>query len=290
MKNSRILLSALIVSALVLSPILPRAHADLVNVKWVNTSFSGFDPYYSMTVSAYQTGSAATLYAPVTQSNGFGGSYINVTAAKLMMDWNGNYTATGLPIKITLNNWALVTITFTVPATNIASNLWIHTGILTVNYTTPAAPGTHQFVENPVPTFAVYSSDQASAMSIMQQLTALTPSFGTACGGLGSSGFKTAAGSSACQQAVQQLALGRSLYAQGNFTASNTAMKNALNSWNSAISADSGAGANLDLSATLGAYGVLLLGIGGVIGGVALFIYAWKRPKELRALAAGATH
>jgi hypothetical protein len=67
-------------------------------------------------------------------------------------------------------------------------------------------------------------------------------------------------------------------------------MKNALNNWNSAISADSGAGANLDLSATLGAYGVLLLGIGGVIGGVALFIYAWRRPKELRALAAGATH
>jgi hypothetical protein len=67
-------------------------------------------------------------------------------------------------------------------------------------------------------------------------------------------------------------------------------MKNALSDWNNAISADSGAGAGLDLSATLGAYGVLLLGIGGVLGGVAILLYALKRPKELRALAASTTH
>jgi len=287
MKNSRILLCALTILSIALVPMLPRVHADLNNVKWVNTAFSGTDPYYGVTVSAYQTGSTATLYIPVSQANGFGGSYINVTAAKLMMDWNGNYTATGLPIKITLNNWAPVTISFTVPATSIASNLWTHIGILNVNYTTPAGPGTHQFVENPVPTFAVYSSDQASAMSIAQQLGFLSSGF--TCGLVGSS-FKTAAGNAACQQAVQQFVLGRSLYTQGNFTASNTAMKNAQNSWNNAINADSGAGAGLDLSATLGAYGVLLLGIGGVLGGVAILIYALKRPKELRALAASTTH
>ena len=124
-------------------------------------------------------------------------------------------------------------------------------------------------------------------MSISQQLSFLGT--GTTCG-LTSSSFKTAAGTANCQQAVQQFTLGRALYTQGNFTASNSAMKNALTSWNNAITADNGAGAGLDLSATLGAYGVLLLGIGGVIGGIALFIYAWKRPKELRALAASTTH
>lgn len=289
MKISRIPLFALIISAIVLTPLLPGVHADIGTVKWTNTAFTGFDPYYGTTVSAYQTGSTASLYIPITQSNGFGGLYINVTSAKLMMDWNGNYTASGLPIRITLNNWAPVTITFTVPGTNVASNLWTHTGSLIVNYTTPASPGTKQFPDV-VPTFAVYSSDQASAVSIMQQLSQLAPTFGSPCGGLGSSGFKTAAGTANCQQAVQQFGLGTSLYKQGNFTASNTAMKSALNSWNNAIAADSGAGAGLDLSATLGAYGVLLLGIGGVIGGVALFIYAWKRPKELRALAASSTH
>jgi hypothetical protein len=287
MKISKIQLCAFIVLTIALAPMLPRAHAELINVKWVNTAFNGTDPYYGSTVSAYQTGSTATLYIPVTQANTFGGSYINVTAAKLMMDWNGNYTATGLPIKITQNNWAPVTITFQVPPTSVASNLWTHVGRLTVNYTTPATPGPHQFVEDPVPTFAVYSSDQAGAMSIAQQLSVLS---GTGTCGLVSSSFKTAAGNANCQQAVQQFALGASLYKQGNFTASNTAMKNALNSWNAAISADSGTGAGLDLSATLGAYGVLLLGIGGVIGGIALLLYAWKRPKELRALAATTTH
>jgi hypothetical protein len=287
MKKSRILLCALIILATAIAPLLPRAHADIANVKWVNTAFTGTDPYYGAgtTVSAYQTGSTATLYVQVTTAAS-GGPYINVTGAKLFMDWNGNYTAGGLPIKITQNNWGLVTVSFTVPSTNVASNLWTHTGFVNVNYTTPSGPGTRQFTDV-VPTFAVYTTDQASAMSISQQLSFLGT--GTTCG-LASSSFKTAAGTANCQQAVQQFTLGRALYTQGNFTASNTAMKNALTSWNNAISADNGAGAGLDLSATLGAYGVLLLGIGGVIGGIALFIYAWKRPKELRALAASSTH
>ena len=286
MKNCRTILCALIILTFAIAP-LPRAHADIASIKWVNTVFSGPDPYYGPapgpTVSAYQAGSTATLYIQVTPA---GASYINVTGAKLMMDWNGNYTVAGLLIRIAPNNWAVVTITFTVPGTNVASNQWLHTGALSVNYTSPGAPGTHQFLDT-VTGFAVYSADQASAMSIIQQLSFLGS--GTTCG-LVSSSFKTAAGTANCQLAVQQYALGKSLYSTGNFTASNTAMKNALNSWNSAVSADSGAGAGLDLSATLGAYGVLLLGIGGVIGGIALFIYAWKRPKELRALAASSTH
>src|SRR5690349_15655117 len=99
MKNSRTILCALIILTAAISPLLPRAHADIANFKWVNTAFSGNDPFYGspplgVPVSAYQTGSTATLLMQVTTA-GSGGSYINVTAAKLMMDWNGNYTATG---------------------------------------------------------------------------------------------------------------------------------------------------------------------------------------------------
>ncbi len=287
MKISKIVLCAAILFAFALAPQLPAAHAELGTISWQNTAFKGSDPFYSSTVSAYQTGSTATLYIPVTYQNPYGGLYINVTGATLKMDWNGNYTASGLPIKIDQNGWAPVTITFTVPATNVASNLWTHSGVLTVNYTTPASSGTKQFFGS-VPTFAAYSSDQASAMSIMQQLGAISGGFGSPCGGLGSSGFKTAAGTADCQQAVQQYVYGRSLYVAGNFTQSNNAFKNAQTDWNNAISADSGSA--VDLGTTLGSYGLLLLGIGGVIAAIAVLIYALRRPKELRALAASTTH
>ena len=82
-QNSEISLCALIILTIALAPMIPRAHADIANVRWVNTAFSGTDPYYAATVSDYQTGSTATLYIQVT-SNPPGGPYINVTGASVL--------------------------------------------------------------------------------------------------------------------------------------------------------------------------------------------------------------
>jgi len=287
MKISKIALCAAILLTLAIAPLVPRANATIGNQRWQNTTYQGTDSFYSTTVSAYQPGETASLYIPVT--NNLGVSNINVTNAKVEMDWNGNYTASGLPIQIFRNGWAAVTLTFTVPSTSTASNFWDHSGELIVNYTIPGSSTQQQWFDS-VPTFAVYSSDQASAQNLIQQLSAISTSFGSPCGGLGSSGFKTATGNADCQQAVQQFNLGSSLYKAGNFTAANNALKNAQTDWNNAVNADTGTGANEDLGSTLGSYGLLLLGIGGLIGGLAVLVYAMRRPKELRALAASTTH
>jgi archaellin len=290
MKISKVALCAAILFTAAMAPLMPRANATLGTLRWQNTTFYGTDSFYGTTVSAYQPGETASLYIPVR--NDLGVSNINVTNAKVEMDWNGNYTASGLPIQIFRNGWAAVTLTFTVPSTSTASNYWDHSGELIVNYTIPGSSTQLQYFDS-VPTLAVYTSDQASAQNIIQQLSAIVPSSfiaGSPCGGLGSSGFKTATGSADCQQAVQQYVLGASFYKAGNFTAANNALKNAQTDWNNAINADTGTGANQDLGATLGSYGLLLLGIGGLIGGLAVLVYALKRPKELRALAASTTH
>jgi len=287
MKISKVALCAAILLTVAIAPLVPRANATIGTLRWQNTTFSGTDSFYGTTVSAYQPGETASLYIPVT--NNLGVSNINVTYAKVQMDWNGNYTASGLPIQIFRNGWAAVTLTFTVPSTSTASNYWDHNGELTVNYTIPGVSTQQQWFDS-VPAFAVYSSDQANAQNLIQQLSAISTSFGSPCGGLGSSGFKTATGNADCQQAVQQYTLGSALYKAGNFTSANNALMNAQTDWNNAINADTGTGAQQDIGATLGSYGLLLLGIGGLIGGLAVLVYALKRPKELRALAASTTH
>jgi hypothetical protein len=299
MKISKIALLTAIFAIIALAPLTQRAHAEIGSTKWLNTAYSGTDPFYQTDVSAYQTGTTATLNVPVSYSNPYGGAYINVTGAMLRMSWNGNYTAAGLspatPMRINLNSQQMVTITFQVPQTTTVSNLQTYTiSSLTVNYTTPASAGTKQFssffIFSP---FAIYSPDQASAISIMQQMGFLPiGGFGvsTLCGAFGSQAFKTAQGHVLCQQALQQANLGIQQYDAGNFATANSDMKTAQSDYNQAIQADSSQGGMLDVSATLSGWGTLLLGIGGAVVGVAAIMYAIKRTRELRPSTGTAAH
>jgi hypothetical protein len=126
----------------------------------------------------------------------------------------------------------------------------------------------------------VYSADQATDISLMQQL-GLTSTFGPFSGvglcGLAGSSFKTAEGSSLCLQASQQAAQGQALYSSGNFTGSKTNMQNAVNLWNQALTIENSKGASVEQAAILGGYGGLILGVGALIGGVAAIIYAFKK-------------
>ena len=259
------------------------ARADLSNLMWLNQTFVGTDPFFSQNVNAYTSGSTATLNIPVSYANPYGGAYINVTGANLRMDWNGNYTNTGAisetnPLRINQNSQATIQLILTIPDTGTASNYRTHTVIsFTVNYTTPASPGTKQFVGF-VPALAVYNADQASAMSIYQQLGLSSSGFAgipTMCGAFGTQAFKTEQGNALCQQALQQANLGIAMYKAGNFGQANTDLKNAQNDWNQALSAES----SDSLATTSSSWGTLMLGIGGLLAGVAATIYAIRRPR-----------
>ena len=288
MKLSRL---HLLTAALLLALLAPLAHAQPfpVNPLWTGTYFKGLDPYYGTTVSAYKQGTIATLVLAIT--NLFG-QYINVTGANVIMDWAGNYPTSGIsstnPVRINSDTQATVTITFTVPTT--VTNLVVHGFTGTVNYTRPGVVGQQQ-ADFGGTGFAAYSSDQATDISLMQQL-GLTSTFSlTAIGlcGFGGSSFKTTEGSSLCLQASQQAALGQALYSSGNFTGSKTYMQNAVSLWNQAITAENTKGASIEQGTTLGGYGGLLLGIGAIIGGVAAIIYAFRR-RELQRATTPATH
>jgi hypothetical protein len=273
----------LLTGILVLALLAPLAHAQPfpVNPIWTGTYFHGLDPYYGTIVSAYKTGTTATLVLAIT--NTFG-QYINVTGANVIMDWGTNYPTTGIsstsPVRINANTQGTVTINFLVPIS--VTSVVIHGFTGDVNYTrsctSPCVPATGQFPIDGTG-FAAYSSDQATDISLMQQL-GLTSTFtftGISLCGFGGSSFKTAEGSSLCLQASQQAALGQALYSSGNFTGSKPYMQNAVSLWNQALAAESTKGASIEQGTTLGGYGGLLLGIGALIGGVAATIYAFKR-------------
>lgn len=253
----------------------PLVHAQpTLSFFWTGTTFAGTDPYYSTSVHAYKTGDTATLIVAV--SNPFG-EYINVTGARVAMDWNGNYTTGAVLVHINSGQQGTVTLTFTVPSPTIASNLVTHDYTITVNYTRPGVPTT-QFFNTDGTGFAVYSSDMATDISLMQQfgLPGLLTTT-SICGSLGSATFKTSEATSLCLQAAQQADLGESLYASGNFTGARTVLQNAVNLWNQALSTENTKGSSLELGATLGGYGGLLLGIGAIIGGLSALIYALRR-------------
>lgn len=293
MKTSKItLLTTVILALALMTPFSPRAHAVSTSTPiWLNATFSGSDPFYSTTVAAYKAGSTATLDIPV--SNSFASNYINITGAKLTMDWNGNYTAGMTPTnpqRINQNAQQIVIISFVVPDNSVATNLATHSSTtLYINYTQPGLSGTHQ-VFSFAPTFAVYSADQASAMSIMQSLGLLSFGFGgSLCGAFGTQAFKTAQGNAECQLAVQKATLGMSQYKSADFANANTNLQSAQTHWNNAVNADSSQGGMLDISTTLGGWGGLLLGVGGLIVGVSALLYV-RRGREPRSTTSTTTH
>jgi hypothetical protein len=286
-----IIATALLAIASIAPATIPRAHADIGSVMWLNQAYAGTDPFFSATVNGYTAGSVATLNIPVSYANPYGGAYINITSALLRMDWNGNYTNIGSvspanPLRINQNSQGTLTLTFTVPDTGVASNYRTHSEIsFTVNYTTPASPGMKQFFGFFVPTIAVYTADQASAMSIAQQLGLLSTGFvgvPTLCGAFGTQSFKTEQGNALCQQALQQGNLGIAQYKSGNFAAANTSLKASQTYWNQALQAESADAGTHSIATMTSGWGTLLLGIGGILAGVAATIYAFKRPSGLR--------
>jgi hypothetical protein len=238
--------------------------------------YSGIDPFYGQNVKGFTQGSLATLNLVIFNNDG---QYENITAAMIQFDWNGNYTAAGIsttyPIRINQNSQSIIQIQFTVPS---ATNLVVHRYSYYINYTLQNSPtvARQNFQCGFYPNFGcsgfvVYSADQAASISYIQQLGIMS-GYGL-CGSNGNTNFKTAQASAACQRAQQLAAIGLQQYTTGDFSDSKTSLQNSLNSYNQAISTDSGQGSS-DLVATTGTF---LLGVGAAIGGIAAILFAKKR-------------
>jgi hypothetical protein len=265
---------------LLLGLVAPLAHAQEISFNWIGALRNGIDPFYGGPVVGYRTGTMATL--AITLANPPGNNAINITSVTVLFDWGTNYASKGVPIVINGGVLRTFNITFTVPSTGTATNLVLHTYTISVSYTDIPGPATHNRQAGGS-NFAIFSNDQADAMTVMQRL-----------GGPATSNylfpvFRTAQASALAAQATSEANLGQSLYASGDFTNAKIHLANASNLLGNATSIEQSRSSALDFSGIVSGWGGLLLGIGATIIGISALIYVAQRRRQTRNIPTSAT-
>ena len=286
MKTTRIAIAAL--SLLAISLVTPAfAALPTIAATWQGFTYHGYDPYYRSTITGFKTGSSASLTLSIDNIDT--SNYINVTAAKLMLDWNQNVTVS--PGRINQLTVMPIVLSFAIPANTVATNLVGHSYSWYINFTGPSQ-GTHNFYSDGASSSGilwVLSGDQADALAAAQQLPQPIPSFSADYSYCGTIVFRTAEGGTLCQQSTQQADQAWNFYSLADFADAKSSFQAAQSNWNQALSSEKSTGGNLELAGTVQGWGFLLLGIGALVAGLGGILYAWKRPRELRGMTTATT-
>ncbi len=270
MKLSRLGLFTL--PLLLLGLVAPLAHAqDISSFNWIGALRNGSDPFYGGSIVGYRTGTTATL--AITFENPPGNPAINVTRVMVVFDWGLNYTSKAVPVVINGGVLRTFNITFTVPAVGFATNLVAHSNTITVSFTDIPSIGNPRTRSMPGSNFAIYSNDQADAMTIMQRLGGPATNYLFPV-------FRTAQASALAAQATSEANLGQSLYSSGDFTNAKVHLANASNLLGNATSIEQSRSGALDFSGIVSGWGGLLLGIGTTIIGISALIYVIQRRRQ----------
>lgn len=171
MRKKLVLLSSLVLTLLITLSVIGPTQANIDAVMWLEPTFEGTDGFYGTSVTAYAEGATAKLGVHVDRDMA-GDSQVNITAISVVFDWGGNYTlvpTSQFMLNDTVTELAF-TLIFTVPSTTVASNLFLHTYTVYVKYVTTLGIGT--FTSGPTDAFAVYSTIQAEAQALNQQVDA----------------------------------------------------------------------------------------------------------------------
>jgi len=191
MKKAFFVVAVLFLLALTSISMVAHVQADSIQEwSWRGYITFGTEPFYHERVVAYEEKSTAIL--DVSVKNDYSPSKpVNVSAVKVGFDWNENYTSTQAsmdsPVVMQHSEIRVFTVSFTLPNTTVASNLYLHgytVYVEHVNSTTGAKRivGTwvgHSYDEDYY--FAVYSHDQAAARRASQIISgfATMPKFNT---------------------------------------------------------------------------------------------------------------
>lgn len=316
-KNVAVLSGLVFAMLLALSSLSPAKGNINTPSIWLEPTFKGFDDFYDGSVTAYMEGATARLGVNVDR-DGAGASQVNITAVSVVFDWGGNYTLVVSPV-FTLNDTIPVTaftVTFTVPSTAMASNLFVHSYTVYVKYVTGG--GSSTFTESS-DSFAVYSATQANAQTLNQQVDVFP----------GSWSFNSSDARVLWEQAKNAVAAGDTYYTNGDFTnavssyqssldlftqafdaekayqtATSTAYNTALSNYYTTLANNAGIEANATKTqadaaileagahqteanaalkqvdaALTNAYGWMAIGIGWILIGVGAIVYGLRRPK-----------
>jgi hypothetical protein len=196
-----------------------------------------YDAYYAISgLTVFPEGTVATLL--VTVYNPSGMRDLNVSAVKVLMDWNVNYTSaecnTTNPAVMRPLTYRTFTITFTVPSTSVASNLFRHGYVIYVEEVN-ATSGPHMIMLHDSWSgygFIVYSTVQKEAQQLYDEINLLRDIYGT------SPAFSDTTASSLWRDGTAHYEMGVSSYRSGAFGPAKTHYETALGQLNQALSTE----------------------------------------------------
>lgn len=163
----------LVLGAMMSTSIIRPAEAWIWTWNWLG-QVHNYDPYWGAWQRVFPENTIATLQ--VTVNNPSGTIPLNISAVKVWLDWNINYSSTECSVSTPLVIQPLTshtfTVTFTVPDTSTASNLVMHTYTIFVeefNPTTGVSLHSSVWGSN----FVVYSTIQKDAQRLYDELSVL---------------------------------------------------------------------------------------------------------------------
>ena len=292
MRKKPAVLFSLILTTLISMLMISPAQAHIESFYWLPPYvFRGNDNYfYYDYIVGYETGTTASLKVPVYNHWGVP---INVSAVKVEFDWGINYTSAeaseASPVQILRFERHTFTISFTVPSTTVATNTIPHEYTIYVEHVN-ATTGPKRIVDTwsrdwddfyPDYKFAVFSADQADALELFTELSAVFAA---------KLEFDTAKGKVLWGEAVMHGSIGMSHYQSGKFVEANATLNTARDLVDQAFEAEDERGSKLEdaminyyNSAMTEAYAWLLFGLGMILIGIGAIIYAVKKPKAAKA-------
>jgi hypothetical protein len=229
------ILSFALVTALFTSAVRP-AKAYINTYDWVGPT-RYYDPYWgSYYLMFHPEGSVATLIVQVY--NGYGwASSLNISAVKVYMDWNVNYSSTEVsetePFEMPYNTYHWFTITFTVPATTTASNFFSHGWTIYVEEVNADGDVSSHDVWASSSGFYVYSTDQNDAMKLYDELEMIYDIYGWW------PSFDDQAAYDMWTSGHSHYETGIAAYENGDFPTAKTQYGLALTAYNDALAAES---------------------------------------------------
>jgi hypothetical protein len=269
MKKTTIMAFSLILAALFSTSTISPAQAHIDEWTWLPPYvIRGLDNmFYQTNVVGYEAGSTATLIIPVTNDLAPPPILMNVSAVKIGFDWNINYSSDEAgaiaPVQLEPGETHVFKISFTVPNTTIASNMWAHTYKIYVEWVdaTGAIIGswTRNWDEKPgTPDykFAVYSADQSDAVDLYYEYQVLHSNYPP-------SSFENINAMLLATQAGVEASMGGILYSRGNFAEAKTKIESALDLYYQALEAEGQWGTTYqgaELNASLNEAEAILLG------------------------------
>ena len=261
-------------------------NAAVSSHNWIEETYTGYDSFLGTSVSAYKSGSNATLFVRVYNNFWVGNPYwsyrpVNVSAVKVLPDWDKNYSSTEVsvdnPIVVEPYQYRIFTITFTVPNTTLASNLVVHNYDIYVEHINGTS-GVTELIDTWTESgsnLAIYSADQADCMAIIQKYAGLSPT------------FSYPEAQIYWSKAMLESNSAQTSYASGNFADAKVHYHAMDDFINQAFSTESIKGSNAADSVTIQAnaaqiqsFGFLLLGFGVSLLGGGVIIYGLRSSKS----------